>query len=97
MIILSAVIKSAWYFLAKATITLSAGSLWLHFKATLSNHKFSSMGIIVCKSENKTIVEYVLRESIDIATYKIVSTLPQELKNQIPEPEQFASLLEGVK
>ena len=52
----------------------------------------SSMGIIVCKSENKTIVEYVLRESIDIATYKIVSTLPQELKNQIPEPEQFASL-----
>ena len=58
-----------------------------------------SIGIILCKSKDKTIVEYALRESnkpIGIATYKVVSTLPQELKNQLPEPEQVARLLAGI-
>jgi predicted nuclease of restriction endonuclease-like (RecB) superfamily len=59
----------------------------------------SAIGIILCKSKNKTIVEYALRESnkpIGVATYKIVSTVPQELKNQLPAPEQVAKLLEGI-
>jgi predicted nuclease of restriction endonuclease-like (RecB) superfamily len=59
-----------------------------------------SVGIILCKSKNKTIVEYALRESnkpIGVATYRIVSTVPQELKDQLPAPEQVAKLLEGVK
>ncbi len=58
----------------------------------------SSIGIILCKSKNKTIVEYALKESnkpIGVATYQIVSTVPQELKNQLPAPEQVAKLLEG--
>ena len=57
-----------------------------------------SIGIILCKSKDKTIVEYALRESnkpIGIATYKLFSTLPQELKHQLPAPEQVAKLLEG--
>lgn len=59
-----------------------------------------SIGIILCKSKDKTIVEYALRESkkpIGVATYQIVSTLPQELKNQLPAPEQVAKLLEGFE
>jgi predicted nuclease of restriction endonuclease-like (RecB) superfamily len=59
-----------------------------------------SIGIILCKSKNKTIVEYALRESnkaIGVATYQVVSTVPQELKNQLPAPEQVAKLLEGVE
>ncbi len=59
-----------------------------------------SIGIILCKSKDKTIVEYALRESnkpIGIAIYKLFSTLPQELKNQLPAPEQVAKLLEGVE
>ncbi len=59
-----------------------------------------SIGIILCKSKDKTIVEYALRESnkpIGIATYKLFSTLPQELKNQLTAPEQVAKLLEGVE
>lgn len=59
-----------------------------------------SIGIILCKSKDKTIVEYALRESnkpIGIAAYRIVSTLPKELKGQLPAPEQIAKLLEGVK
>jgi predicted nuclease of restriction endonuclease-like (RecB) superfamily len=59
-----------------------------------------SIGIILCKSKNKTVVEYALRESnkpIGVATYKVFSTLPQELKNQLPAPEQVAKLLEGFE
>jgi predicted nuclease of restriction endonuclease-like (RecB) superfamily len=59
-----------------------------------------SLGIILCKSKNKTIVEYALRESnkpIGVATYQMVSTVPQELKNQLPAPEQVAKLLKGLK
>lgn len=60
----------------------------------------SAIGIILCKSKNKTIVEYALRESnkpIGVATYKMVSTVPQELKNQLPAPEQVAKLLQGIE
>lgn len=59
-----------------------------------------SIGIILCKSKKKTIVEYALKESnkpIGVATYLVVSTVPQELKNQLPAPEQVAKLLEGVQ
>jgi hypothetical protein len=40
-----------------------------------------SIGIILCKSKDKTIVEYALRESnkpIGVATYRIVTVLPSE-------------------
>lgn len=59
----------------------------------------SAIGIILCKSKDKTIVEYALKESnkpIGVATYRIVSTLPQQLQNQLPAPEQVALLLEGL-
>ena len=59
-----------------------------------------SIGIILCKSKQRTIVEYALKESnkpIGVATYQIVSKLPQELKNQLPDPEQVAKLLEGFE
>lgn len=59
-----------------------------------------AIGIILCKSKDKTIVEYALKESnkpIGVATYQVVSTVPQELKNQLPAPEQVAKLLEGVE
>jgi len=50
-----------------------------------------SIGIILCKSKDKTIVEYALKDSdrpIGVATYRIVFTLPQELKGQLPDLEQ---------
>jgi hypothetical protein len=34
---------------------------------------------------------------IGVSTYQIVSTVPQELKNQLPDPEQVAKLLEGFE
>jgi predicted nuclease of restriction endonuclease-like (RecB) superfamily len=68
-------------------------------KVRLSDENLS-VGIVLCKSKNKTIVEYALRESnkpIGVASYRIVSTVPQELKEQLPAPEQVAKLLDGVE
>jgi predicted nuclease of restriction endonuclease-like (RecB) superfamily len=59
-----------------------------------------SIGIILCKSKDKTIVEYALRESnkpIGVAAHRIVNTLPDELRGQLPAPEQIAKLLAGVE
>ena len=59
-----------------------------------------SIGIILCKSKDKTIVEYALRESnkpIGVGTYRIVTELPAELQGQLPSPEQIARLLEGIE
>lgn len=59
-----------------------------------------SIGIILCKSKDKTIVEYALKDAdqpIGVATYRMVSTLPQALKKQLPTPAQIAKLLEDVE
>ncbi len=56
-----------------------------------------SIGIILCKTKDRTIVEYALRESnkpIGVAQYRIVSSLPADLKDQLPAPEQIVKLLE---
>lgn len=58
-----------------------------------------SVGIILCKSKNKTVVEYALKESakpIGIASYRIVSTLPEELKGQLPAPDQISKLMDDI-
>ncbi|MFO0065068.1 MAG: YhcG family protein [Pirellulaceae bacterium] len=57
-----------------------------------------SIGIILCKEKNRTIVEYALHDAnkpIGVATYEITRTLPKELKEQLPRPEEIAALLEG--
>ena len=56
-----------------------------------------SIGIILCKEKNRTIVEYALYNAtkpIGVATYRIVKRLPKELKGQLPGPEEIAKLLE---
>ncbi len=59
-----------------------------------------SIGIILCKNKNRTIVEYALRESrkpIGVAKYKTVSCLPKELKGQLPTAENMKRIMEGSK
>ncbi|MBD3887621.1 DUF1016 domain-containing protein [Phormidium tenue FACHB-886] len=62
-------------------------------------HENPSIGIILCKSKDKTTVEYALKDAtkpIGVATYSTFSALPQELQGQLPGPEQVAKLLEGI-
>jgi predicted nuclease of restriction endonuclease-like (RecB) superfamily len=58
-----------------------------------------SMGIILCKSKSKTIVEYSLHDAnkpIGVAEYKLFNELPKELQKQLPAPELIAALLDGI-
>ena len=58
-----------------------------------------SIGIILCKEKNRTVVEYALhdaRKPIGVATYEITKTLPKSLKGELPSPEQIAPLLEDL-
>jgi predicted nuclease of restriction endonuclease-like (RecB) superfamily len=60
-----------------------------------------SIGIIICKEKNRTIVEYALKETnqpIGIATYKLSKDLPQELKEYLPTASEIEkNLLEYLK
>lgn len=58
-----------------------------------------SIGIILCKEKNRTIVEYALHNTqkpIGVATYEITKTLPKSLKGQLPSPKEIARLLEDL-
>lgn len=59
-----------------------------------------SIGIILCKEKNRTVVEYALydaRKAIGVATYRTVKRLPKELKGMLPAPEEIAKLLEATE
>jgi len=60
-----------------------------------------SIGIIICKEKNRTIVEYALKETnqpIGIATYKLSKDLPQELKEYLPTASEIEkNLVEYLK
>ena len=54
-----------------------------------------SIGIILCKSKKKTIVEYALKEAkqpIAVATYRVTTELPIELRKELPTPKQIETL-----
>jgi predicted nuclease of restriction endonuclease-like (RecB) superfamily len=58
-----------------------------------------SIGIILCKDKEKTIVEYALRETrkpIGVGQYKIVSSLPEELAKELPGAAAIGKLMEGL-
>ncbi len=58
-----------------------------------------SIGIILCKDKDKTIVEYVLEQTVSpigIAKYEMVSQLPENIRNQLPTIEQISFLLQGI-
>jgi len=55
-----------------------------------------SIGIIICKSKDRTVVEYALKQAtnpVGIATYKISKRLPKELKKYLPSPEEISKEL----
>ena len=58
-----------------------------------------SIGIIICKEKTRTTVEYALKSSnqpIGVATYKLQKTLPKELENILPSPEDIAIKLDSL-
>lgn len=56
----------------------------------------SSIGIIICKSKDKTFVEYALKRSsapIGVATYLLSNSLPENMKDLLPNPEEIVRRL----
>lgn len=55
-----------------------------------------SIGIILCRSKDRALVEYALRDSrkpIGVATYRLVKRLPQALAKELPDPKRLEQLL----
>jgi len=62
-------------------------------------HENEAIGIIVCKSKKRTIVEYALKDSkkpIGIATYNLSATLPEAYKALLPSPDEIAEKLDTL-
>lgn len=59
-------------------------------------HENPSIGIIICKTKNRTIVEYALKSSnqpIGVATYQLSAHLPEAYRNLLPDGETIAEKL----
>jgi predicted nuclease of restriction endonuclease-like (RecB) superfamily len=75
------------------------------YLTTLNNqvkmpHEQDAIGIIICKSKNKTVVEYSLSNAvhpIGVATYSLSDTLPEKYKDFLPSPELIAEKLSHIK
>jgi predicted nuclease of restriction endonuclease-like (RecB) superfamily len=55
-----------------------------------------SIGIILCRSKERALVEYALRDSrkpIGVATYRVVKRLPQALAKELPDPKRLEQLI----
>lgn len=60
-------------------------------------HENPAIGIIICKSKNRMIVEYALKSSnmpIGVATYSLSSELPEAYKKLLPTSEEIAKKIE---
>lgn len=56
-----------------------------------------SIGLILCKTKNKIIAEYALRDTskpIGIAEYRINERLPEDIKGELPSIEEIENKLE---
>ena len=55
-----------------------------------------SIGMILCKSKNKVVAEYALRDigkPVGIAEYRLTGALPEPLQGSLPTVEQLESEL----
>ena len=58
-----------------------------------------SIGIILCKSKDRLIVEYALKDAnlpIGVSSYSVTPSVPNRLLGQLPNPNQIAALLAGI-
>ncbi len=64
----------------------------LNDKIKLPNEK-DSIGIIICKEKNRTIVEYSLKTSqmpIGVTTYTLTNKLPKDYEKLLPSSEEIS-------
>lgn len=58
-----------------------------------------TIGIILCRSKKKSVVEYALRgmsQPIGVSTYRTTAALPDEFKTKLPSIEDLQHKIEAV-
>jgi len=58
-----------------------------------------SIGIIICKSKNRTRVEYTLKTTnrpIGVATYSYYDSLPENMRSLLPSPDEIEAIVRGI-
>lgn len=77
-----------------------AGKMQFYLTALDEQVKLSeenpSIGILICKEKNRTVVEYALKNSnrpIGVATYELSNSLPESMKNMLPSPDEISKRL----
>jgi hypothetical protein len=56
-----------------------------------------SIGILLCKTPNKVVVEYSLKNAaapLGVAEYRLIHAVPEELKGELPTVEELEEELE---
>lgn len=60
-------------------------------------HENPSIGIVLCKSADRTYVEYMIQDydkPMGVATYKTATDMPERLRNALPSQEALMKLME---
>jgi predicted nuclease of restriction endonuclease-like (RecB) superfamily len=61
-------------------------------------HEQPSIGILICKEKDRTVVEYSLKTTshpMGVASYRIEKEVPDDLKSYLPTPEEIIKRIEG--
>jgi predicted nuclease of restriction endonuclease-like (RecB) superfamily len=59
-------------------------------------HENASIGIVLCKEKNNTVVEFAVRtidKAMGVATYRTTREMPAEMQGILPDKEELAQLL----
>jgi predicted nuclease of restriction endonuclease-like (RecB) superfamily len=65
-----------------------------------TEHENPSIGIILCKNRNQTVVEYALKSTagpMGVSKYSMLKDLPSDLEGQLPSPEQVKLLIDELR
>ena len=61
-----------------------------------AEHDNPTIGLLLCKSKNKVVAEYALRDNtqpIGVAEYRLIESLPENLQTSLPSIEQIEQAL----
>lgn len=86
-------------FAGKLNFYVSAVDSTLKTEQDRTGQDNPTIGILICKSKNDTVVEYALRDihkPIGVSEYIITKNLPQEFKSSLPSIEEIESELEDL-
>ncbi len=78
-----------------------AGKMQFYLSALNDRDKLGeenpAIGIIICKSKSRTVVEYALKDvkkPIGVSTYSLKKSLPKTLKKYLPSSKDWAAKLD---